>query len=176
MRRLAVLAPIVAVAAVVPFAAGRLPGATAQEATPAAEAGVTIEILGVVPSAEAPGLGLGQSRLTFAPGYTEPRRHVHPYDYIVVVQSGSLAFTIEAGTLLLTRATAAGGAPGTPAAAPVALGEEVTVGPGDSFAATRDVVWAAERVVGDEPFVGVVAFLSAPDAPFATYLDATPTP
>ena len=173
MRRLAVLGAVLAVVLIVPLAAARLPGTDAQEATPAAGAGFTLEPLGGGPSTEAPGLGLGQARVTFAPGFAETHRHVHPFDYVVVVESGSLAFTIEAGTLLLTRA----GAAATPTAAEaVAPGTEVTVGPGDSFAGNRDVVWALERVVGDEPFVARVAFLGAPDAPFATYLDGTPTP
>ena len=141
----------------------------AQEATPEAEGDLPFELLGAGPSSLAPGQGLALGRVTFPPDFTEPNRHVHPYDYVVAIESGSLAFTIEAGTLLLMRAD------GTEPE-PVALGEEITVGAGDSFAGNPEVVWGPERVVGDEPMVAVGTLLGPPDAPETQYLDGTPTP
>ena len=86
-----------------------------------------------------------------------------------VVESGTCAFTIESGTLLDTRA-------GSAEAEPVAFGEEVTVGPGDSCFGNPDAAWAGERAVGDEQLVAVVTFLGDPTVTQVQYLDATPTP
>ena len=93
--------------------------------------------------------------MTFPDDFTETHLHVHPYDYVVSVQSGTYTFTSESGTLLLTRA-------GEMEPEAVPTGVEVTVGPGGSFSGTPDVVWGSEEVVGDEPFVVTVAILEAP--------------
>lgn len=69
------------------------------------------------------------------------------------MESGTFAFTIEVGTLLLMRA-------GSTEPELASLGEEITAGPGDSFAGNPDVVWGPEHVVGDEPVVAMVAFLA----------------
>jgi hypothetical protein len=166
MRRLITLLMVLAVVLLGPLAIVR-----AQEATPGAtpEAGLPIEILSAGPSSLAPGHGLGLGRITFAPGFTEPHRHTHPFDYVVTVESGSFVFTIEAGTLLLMRA-------GSTEPEPAPLGEEITVGPGDSFAGNPEVVWGSERVEGDEPVVLLGSFLAPEDGPETQYLDATPTP
>ena len=162
MRRLIALVVLFAVVLLGPLAIVR-----AQEATP--EAGLPIEILGAGPSSLAPGHGLVLGRITFAPGFSEPNRHTHPFDYVVTVESGSFVFTIEAGTLLLMRA-------GSTEPEPASLGEEITVGPGDSFAGNPEVVWGSERVEGDEPVVLLGTFLGPEGVPETQYLDATPTP
>ena len=143
----------------------------AQESTPQATPamGLPIEILGAGPSSLAPGHGLAVARATFPPGVLEPNRHVHPFDYVGAIESGSFVFTIEAGTLLLMRA-------GSTQPEPAPLGEEITLGPGDSFAGNPEVVWGPERVEGDEPVVAVVTFLAPEGVPETQYLDATPTP
>src|SRR5688500_3038367 len=115
MRHLVSLFVVVAVVLLSSLAVVR-----AQEATPGAEAGFAIEVLGAGPSSLAPGQGLVLARVTFPPGYSEPRRHVHPFDYVFTVESGSYAFTIESGTLFLTQA-------GSTEAEEVAMGEEVTI-------------------------------------------------
>ncbi len=140
---------------------------SAQQATPAAEGELPFEVLGAGPSTIAPDNVLVLARATFLPGFTETPSHTHPHDYVVAIQSGSFAFTIEAGTLLLLRA-------GATEPEPAPLGEEVTLGPGDSFAGNPDVVWSSERVVGDEPVVLVGTILGPPDAPEVVYVDATP--
>ncbi len=140
---------------------------SAQDATPAAEGELPFEPLAFGPSTLAPDNVLVLGRLTFEPGFTEDSPHRHPGDYVATVESGTFAFTIEAGTLLLLRA-------GTTEPEPAPLGEEITVGPGDGFAGNLDVVWASERVVGDEPVVLLGTFLSPPDAPEVEYVDATP--
>ncbi len=165
MRRFVALVAIVALA--VPLLTGA--GIMAQEATPGAEGDLPFELLGAGPSSLAPGHGLALGRVTFPAGFSEPNRHIHPYDYVVAVESGSLTFTIEAGTLLLMRA-------GSPEGEPVALGEEITIGAGDSFAGNPEVVWGPERVDGGEPFVAVGMLLGPPDAPETQYLNGTPTP
>jgi hypothetical protein len=164
MRHLASLVVVVAVVLLSPLAVVR-----AQEATPGAAGDLPFELLGAGPSSLAPGQGLALGRVTFPPDFSESNRHVHPYDYVVAVESGSFAFTIEAGTLLLMRA-------GSTEAEPVALGEEIMVGPGDSFAGNPEVVWGPERVEGDEPTVAIGTLLGPPDAPETQYLDGTPTP
>jgi hypothetical protein len=143
----------------------------AQESTPQAtpEVGLPVEVLGAGPSSLAPGHGLAVAHATFPPGVLEPNRHVHPFDYVVAIESGSFVFTIEAGTLLLMRARST-----EPEPAP--LGEEITVGPGESFAGNPDVVWGPERVEGDEPVVAMLAILAPEGAPETQYLDATPMP
>ena len=176
-HRIPVLLAVVAAVLLGPLALARLPGTTAQEATPAAAGDLPLELLGSGPSVEAPGNGLGLAQITFLPGFTDLPPHVHPFDYVVWVESGTLAFRIEAWTLLLTRAGAGTPAAGTPAAAQaeaVPTGVEATVGPGDSFAGTRDVAWSSERVVGDEPWVGIGTFFGARDAPEEVYVEATP--
>jgi hypothetical protein len=139
----------------------------AQDATPPAEGELPFEPLAFGPSTLAPDHVLVLGRVTFEPGFTETHAHTHPSDYVVSIESGSLAFTIEAGTLLILRA-------GTTEPEPAPIGEEVTLGPGDSFAGTPDVVWASERVVGDDPVVLLGALLGPPDAPDTVYVDATP--
>jgi hypothetical protein len=166
MRRLIGLFVVVAVVLLSPLAIVQ-----AQESTPQAtsEMGLPLEVLGAAPSSLAPGHGLVLVRATFPADFSEPNRHVHPFDYVIAFESGRFAFTIEAGTLLLMRA-------GSTEPEPAPLGEEITVGPGDSFAGNPEVVWGPERVEGDEPVVAVVAFLAPEGAPEIQYLDATPTP
>jgi hypothetical protein len=164
MRHLVGLVVVVAVVLLSSLAIVR-----AQEATPGAAGDLPIELLGAGPSSLAPEYGLALARVTFPPGFSEPNRHVHPYDYVVAVESGTLITTIEAGTLLLMRA-------GSEEAAPAPIGEEITIGPGDSFVGNPEVIWGPERVEGDEPWVAVGTLLGPPDAPESQYLDATPTP
>ena len=165
MRRLVALVSILALSAALLTGAGVM----AQEGTPGAEGDLPFEILGGGPSSFSPEHGLALGRVTFPVGFSEPHRHIHPYDYVVAIESGSLTFTIEAGTLLLMRG-------GSAEPEPAPLGEEITLGAGDSFAGNPEVVWGPERVGGDEPFVAVGAILGPPDAPESQYLDTTPTP
>jgi len=166
MRRASLVVSVLVVVLLGSLAVAWAQGTPAQQATPTIQE-VPIEILGSVPSAEAPGYSLFLARVTFPVGFTEPAAHIHPFDYVVSVQSGTLAFTIEEGALQVMRAGAT--EPET-----VPIGEEVTVGPGDSFAGTRDVVWSSERVEGDEAFVVIGTFLGLPDSPLEVYVDATP--
>jgi hypothetical protein len=145
----------------------QLSGVAAQEATPPAEEGLPINVLGMGPSTAAPGNALVLAEVTLPADFTETQPHVHPYDYVVSVQSGTYTFVIEEGTLLLTRA-------GETEAEPVPAGVEVTVTAGDSFAGTPDVVWGPERVEGGQPLVLIAAILEAPGAVDPTYIDATP--
>jgi hypothetical protein len=143
------------------------PRTSGQEATPAAEESLPLEILGTGPSTATPEHALVLVEVTFPVDFTETQPHVHPYDYVVSVQSGTYTFEIEAGTLLLTRA-------GATEPAPVPTGIEITVGPGDSFAGTPDVVWGPERVEGGEPVILLAAILEVPGTTDPVYVDATP--
>jgi len=104
-------------------------------------------------------------RVTIGPGGVVPS-HVHPGQLIVVVESGTLAYTVLGGEGESLRAGA-----GTPTAAEaIAPGTEVTLGPGEWFVEDPAVVHTA-RNAGDEPTVLLVTALVAADEPFLQPMD-----
>ncbi len=147
---------------VVGFGLLTVPGApAAQDATSGGEvAPITVETLGSVPATDAPGKQLVLLRITLAPGGVVPS-HVHPGQIIVVVESGTLAYTVLGGEGETVRAGA-----GTPTAADeFAPGTEVMLGPGEWFVEDPAVVHTA-RNAGDEPTVLLVSGLVAEEQPF----------
>ena len=147
---------------VVGFGVVAVPGAlAAQDATPGGGAApITLETLGSVPATDAPGQQLVLFRITIAPGGVVPS-HVHPGQIIVVVESGTLAYTVLGGEGETVWAGA-----GTPTAGQAfAPGSEVTLGPGEWFVEDPAVVHTA-RNAGNEPTVLLVSGLAAADEPF----------
>ena len=142
----------------------------AQDATPAAgEAPIVVEMLASAPSMDMPGMMQVLLRATIAPGGVVPS-HVHPGQILVVVESGTLTYTVLGGEGESVR----GGA-GTPTAAEaIEPGTEIMLGPGEWFVEHPAVVHTA-RNAGDEPTVLLVTGLVAADEPFLQAMDmATP--
>ena len=98
--------------------------------------------------------------------------HTHPGTLAQTVESGRFGFTLlEEGEMLMTRS----GEAGTPAADEVIpVGQEVELGPGDSFVETGMV--HTGRALGDEPVVLLYAGLFTAGEPLTTCLEGTPTP
>lgn len=158
MRRRAVLSSFVAGALVGPLAAGRVPLALAQDATPAGGAaiavielapGVTAEVFAGAPTARAEGQTLYLARFTFQPG-AEIFAHSHPGTTLLGVESGAFGWTLGEGTAHVLRGAAAGAT--GPAEDLTAVGTEVILNPGDAIFYEDDVVHTA-RGAGDEPTV-----------------------
>ncbi len=103
-----------------------LPGAIAQEATPAPGEGLTFEALAAAPGIPLPATGdLSIARISLAPGTVFPIFAGDLTYGLAVIESGEL--TVRPGrSLVVTRA----GAPGT--SNEIAAGQEVTVRAGDT--------------------------------------------
>jgi quercetin dioxygenase-like cupin family protein len=133
----------------------------AQEATPAGAAGtITAETLGSVPSLDTPGMTLLLLRVTLGPGAVVPP-HVHPGQLVVVVESGTVAYTLLGEEAAVLRA-----GPGTPTAVEAVEPQtEVLFGPGEWWIEVPDLTHTA-RNPGDAPAVVLVSGLVATDEPF----------
>lgn len=156
----------------------------AQEATPAAgpnlivgelaplgepfEAvpGVDLVFLNEGQPAGAPGQSLVLYRVTLRGG--EVPSHIHPGATLLTVESGMLSWTLQAGTVTVTR-------PGTAAEDVTEPGTEIVLNPGEGLSYDADVVHTA-RAAGDEPAVLLVASLFAVGQPFITPSDEKGTP
>jgi hypothetical protein len=139
MRRFRVLISLMGVALVGILAAQTPLVTIAQEATPAAQAGVTFEAVAFAGSIPLPAAGdLSVARISFAPGTGFPMAATDPVHGLAVIESGEL--TLRAGRpLVVTRAGAlgtamkpAGGMAAPPATEEIATGQEVTVRAGDT--------------------------------------------
>jgi quercetin dioxygenase-like cupin family protein len=146
MRRVTVLASLLAVALAGAFALGRLSAVTgAQDGTPSGEEsalpeGLAFELLGVGTADELPTApaDLFLFRLTLDPGAVLPIDAADPSTALIYVESGTLVLRVDAPLTVRrasTPATAAagGGEEVVPAREQVAAGTEFTLGPGDSF-------------------------------------------
>jgi len=102
--------------------------------------GVTAEVLGASPSAGAPGQTVYLARFVFQPG-AEIFPHNHPGTTILVVVSGSLGWTLDAGTSHVIRG-AGSGATG-PIEDITVPGTKVILQPGDEIFYERDVTHTA---------------------------------
>lgn len=158
-----------------------LPGAgvNAQEATPEDGAiavidlapGVTAEVFSGVPTDLAPGQTLYTARFVFQPGGEIPP-HGHPGTTSVVVESGTLGWTLVDGTAHVIRGAASGEPTGTEDLTDP--GTEVTLAPGDAIYYEDDVAHTA-RGAGDEPTVVWASLLLATGEPLLHEVDeATP--
>ncbi len=131
--------------------------------------GVTAEIFGAAPSAGAPGHTLYVARVTFAPG-AELYAHTHPGTTLIGVESGSLGWTLAAGTVHVVRG-AAGGAAG-PAEDLTTPGTDVILEPGDGLYYEADVVHTA-RGAADGPTVLLASFVLEAGQPLLMPVDMT---
>lgn len=136
----------------------------AQESTPAASdaiaaiepfPGVTAEIFGRTESVRAPGQTMYNVRFTFQPG-AAALPHGHPGTVLLGVASGSLEWTLIAGTAYLVR----GAASASPGAAEdvTEAGSVVVLEPGDGIFYEDDVIHTAKGVA-DVPTIAQVSFL-----------------
>ena len=137
---------------------------SAQDATPATNEafavtelapGVTVEVYAGVPSDRAPGQTVYTAHFVFQPG-AEIFPHSHPGTTSLTVVSGTLGWTLLAGTAHVIRASGSGHPTGTEDVTEV--GKEVTLQPGDAIYYEEDVVHTA-RGAGEEPTVVYGSFV-----------------
>jgi quercetin dioxygenase-like cupin family protein len=157
MRRIIALSSLLALGLVLSFGSGA-PPLTAQEATPAAgevavtpielAPGVTAEVFAGAPSALAEGQTVYLARFTFAPG-SEIFPHSHPGTTVLGIDSGTLSWTLLAGTAHVVRGAGTGGTETEELTEP---GAEVILEPGDAIFYEDDVTHTA-RAAGEEPAV-----------------------
>jgi quercetin dioxygenase-like cupin family protein len=161
-RQFLLAVALLLVAGTVLATGSRLVGAQGS-ATPPAGAGITKETLGQGTSAVAPDRVLLLARRTFAPG-ADSGAHPAPGPVVLYVESGAVAFAVQDGAALVTRA-------GSTTTESVAAGSEVTLNTGDAVSYDQGVVHDVYNE-GKVPAVTLEARLN-PSAPAAT---ATPTP
>ena len=142
-RRLLAVVPVGFVVGLALLTAQGVPAA--QEATPPGEAPpLTLELLGSVPSTDAPGMQL----------------HMHAGQLVVAIESGTAAYTI-----LDEGAETGRGGFGTPTATDViTAGTEVMLSQGEWFLEEPGVVHTV-RNPGDAPLVLLISALVAADQP-----------
>ncbi len=128
--------------------------------------GVAVEFLNEGPTAQAPGQSLVLYRITFRGG--EVPSHIHPGTTVVTVESGALSWTLQAGTVTVTRLGGARETVTTP-------GTEIVVNAGEGLAYNADVVHTA-RAAGTEPAVGLVGVVFEVGQPVFTLTDEQGTP
>ena len=98
--------------------------------------------------------------------------HTHPGTLAQTVESGRFGFNLlEEGEMRMVRSGEAG-TPGVEELVPV--GQEVELGPGDSFIETG--MMHTGRAIGDEPVVLLYAGLFEAGEPLTTCVEGTPTP
>jgi quercetin dioxygenase-like cupin family protein len=179
-------APLSAVAIVL-FGLATMGGLStaAQEATPAAgpnvvvgqlaprgesfEAfpGVDIEFINEGKPATASGQSLVLWRVTLTDGGEIPS-HMHPGTTILTVESGSLSWTLLAGTVQVAR-------PGAALEQVTEAGTEIILDPGASLFYDADVVHSA-RSVASVPAIVLLASLFETGQPFIAWTEAPATP
>jgi len=182
MRRRSVLLSVVAVVLLALVAAGRLPGAAAQDATPPAgefldlPEGVAFELLGLGVAEELPAAPADfvLVRFTLDPGASFPIEEADPSVALVYVEAGAFTVRVEAPMTIIRAAfIAAIATPGAveegavPPPEEVAAGVEFTLAAGDSAVFPPNVAGEA-RNDGAEPAVALLAFVGPPEDGEAT--------
>ena len=183
MRRVSVSLSVVAVVLLGLVVTGGM-RTTAQEATPAAAPnftvgqlapigqqfelipGVDVEFINEGPTAQAPGQSLVLYRVILRGG--EVPSHIHPGTTVLTVESGAMSWTLQAGTVTVTR----------PGAAPETVtepGTEIVVNAGEGLAYNADVVHTA-RAAGDEETSVLVSSLFETGQPAVTLSNEQGTP
>ncbi len=155
------------------LAAARTQPGLAQDATPPAPVGVSMQMMGSGQPDAAPGMELSLRRITIAPGGSVPA-HSHPGALVIFVEAGTWGYTHLGGEVQLHRAAGEG----IPTAAEeMPVGEEVTLTAGDWLFVEdpQDDV----RNVGDDDVVLLIAGLTPVGEPFTTFMtdmemEATP--
>jgi quercetin dioxygenase-like cupin family protein len=130
--------------------------------------GVDLQLLNEGGAAAAPGQNVVLYRVIFRGG--EVPSHIHPGTTVLTVESGTLSWVLQAGTVAVTR----------PGAAPeevTEVGTELVLNPGKGLSYNADVVHTA-RAAGDEPASVLVASLWETGQAAFTLADerGTPTP
>lgn len=143
-------------------------GIRAQDATPPAAIavnelapGVTAEVMAAAPSISAPGQTVYVARFVFQPGKAI-FPHSHPGTTVLAVSSGSLGWTLQAGTAHVVR----GAASAKPSAVEELTkpGADVVLEPGDAIYYESDVVHTA-RGAGDTEAVVLATLVLKSGAP-----------
>ena len=151
-------------AAVPNFTVGQLaPFGQPFEAIP----GIEVEFLNEGPSTQAPGQSLVLYRTTFHSGAELPT-HIHPGTTVSTVESGTFSWTLQVGTVTVTR-------PGLTREQITEPGTEIVLHPGEGLAYNADVVHTA-RAVGDEPAVVLFTSLFMTGQPLLTVTNEQGTP
>lgn len=145
-------------------------GVAQDTAAPGYDAVVQRQSGGRIDPVDAPDHNLEFAIVTIAPGAKLPP-HTHPGDQIGHVVSGELTYYVLEGNAEVVRAAGFG----TPIAQqPVAAGDVIVLGPGDSILEHEGMAHFAENA-GDEPVVIHIASLFENDEPISLAY-ATPAP
>jgi quercetin dioxygenase-like cupin family protein len=129
--------------------------------------GIEVEFLNEGPSTQAPGQSLVLYRTTFHPGAELPT-HIHPGTTVSTVESGTFSWTLQVGTVTVTR-------PGPRREQITKPGTEIVLHPGEGLAYNADVVHTA-HAVGDEPAVVLFTSLFTTGQPLLTVTNEHGTP
>jgi quercetin dioxygenase-like cupin family protein len=129
-------------------------------------AGVTVEGLGAVEPAVAPGQALELVRLTFEPGAALDMHH-HPGPVIISVVSGEFTTSFAQSAATVKRAGSA-----EPEA--VASGEVLVLNPGDTVAYDADTTGHVMQNNGTEPLVLMASVLFETGQPGFIFEEGTP--
>lgn len=141
--------------------------AAMQEATPDPLAGVTVEAMGTVQPASAPGQTLQLLKLTLAPGTTIAMHH-HPGPVIITVVSGQFTTSFAESSAMLTR-------DGATESEAVDSGESYVLDPGDTVAYDANTTGHVMQNAGTEPLVLQASVLFEDGQPGFIFEEGTPT-
>lgn len=129
--------------------------------------GVTVEGLGAVEPAVAPGETLELVKLTFEPGASLAMHH-HPGPVIITVVSGEFTTSFAQSSATITRA-------GSTEKEVVDSGEMYVLEPGDTVAYDADTMGHVMQNNGEEPLVLMASVLFETGQPGFIFEEGTPT-
>jgi len=129
--------------------------------------GIEVEFLNEGLSTQAPGQSLVLYRTTFLSGAELPT-HIHPGTTVSTVESGTFSWTLQVGTVTVTRQ-------GPTREQVTEPGTEIVLHPGEGLAYNADVVHTA-HAVGDEPAVVLFTSLFTTGQPLLTVTNEHGTP
>ena len=129
--------------------------------------GVTVEGLGAVQPAVAPGQNLELVRLTFEPGASLAMHH-HPGPFIISVVSGEFTTSFAQSTATIKRV-------GSTEPEAVSSGEEYVLNAGDTVAYDADTTGHVMQNNGAEPLVLMASVLFETGQPGFIFEEGTPT-
>src|SRR5215210_6619629 len=144
----------------------------AQDASPAAGAGPSLETLAHGIPTIAPGQDLGLVRITFPPGSTVPT-HTHPGAMAFWVETGAVGWTPIGPDIQVMRAATAG-TPGPTET--VSAGTEAVLRAGEALFVAEPHGEVLVRNAGEGTAVALAAYLFAADQPFITFTNEQGTP
>lgn len=138
---------------------------------PAANQGITPEILGITQPSNSPGQELALRRVTIAPGGTLAP-HTHPGDQLIWLESGTLRLVVVDGEVPIQRAPT-NGTPGPNEV--ISSGGETDLLPGDSWVEPAGVIHYGLNL-GSEPGILWAATLYPAGQPAANPVAPAATP